>query len=94
MSRQSAAKIDIPSVANRRVTAVNDLGFGHLVFEVCDLYQTIKEVQRFRGGLQGEVTNLGTEERPHLIVYARDTEDNILELEQPSIAGKRSMNWF
>lgn len=94
MSRQFAVKIYIPSVANWDVPAVNDLGYGHLVFEVCDLYQTIEEVQWFGGGLQGEVTNLGTEERPHLTAYVRDNEDEILELEQPSIAGKRSSNWF
>ena len=70
--------------AERGIPAVNDPGFGHLAFEVCDLQQTIEKVLRFGGGLQGEVTNFGSEERPQLIVYARDREGNILELEQPS----------
>ncbi len=94
MSRQSAVKIGIPSVANRGVPAVNDLGYGHLVFEVCDLYRAIEEVQRFGGDLQGEVTYFGTEKRPHMTVYARNTDNNILVLEQPSISGKRSLKWF
>lgn len=75
--------MEYTKIVDRGVPAVNDTGYSHLAFEVCDLYQTIEQVQRFGGGLQGEVTNFGTEEWPHLIVYARDNEGNILELEQP-----------
>lgn len=63
------------------------------MFELCDLYQKIEEVQWFGGGLQGDVTNLGNEERPKLIVIANDTRDNTLDLEQPSIAENRSLRW-
>lgn len=77
--------MEYTTTAKRGVPVVNDPGFGHLAFEVRDLYETIEEVRRCGGSLQGEVTNFGTEERPHLIVYARDNEGNILELEQPSI---------
>ncbi|MEM7472937.1 MAG: VOC family protein [Pseudomonadota bacterium] len=69
---------------DRGLPAVNDPGFGHLAFDVSDLHQTIEKVLRSGGSLQGEVTNFGSEERPHLIVYARDCEGNILELEQSS----------
>ena len=44
-------------------------------------------------GLRSDVTNLGTEELQNLIVIANDTRDNTLELEQPSIAENRSLNW-
>lgn len=78
--------IEYTTITNRSLPAVNDPGYGHLAFEVRDVHLTIEKVLRFGGGLQGEVTNFGTEERPHLIVYVRDNEGNILELEQTSIA--------
>ncbi|MCJ8335739.1 MAG: VOC family protein [Epibacterium sp.] len=77
--------MEYAETVDRGLPAVNEPGFGHLAFEVSDLYQTIDEVRRCGGDLQGQVTNFGTEERPHLIVYARDNEGNILELEQSSI---------
>ena len=78
--------MEYTTTCDRGVPAVNDPGYGHLAFEVCDLYQTIEKLLQFGGDLQGDVTNFGTEERPHLIVYARDREGNLLELEQPSTA--------
>jgi glyoxylase I family protein len=81
--------MEYTTTADRGIPAVNDPGYGHLAFEVCDLYQTIEKLLWFGGALQGEVTNFGTEERPHLIVYARDREGNILELEQSSIGESR-----
>ena len=77
--------MEYATAGERGIPAVNDPGYGHIAFEVRDLYQTIELVQRFGGSLQGEVTNFGTEARPHLIVYARDLEGNILELEQPPV---------
>lgn len=68
----------------RSLPAVNETGYGHLAFEVHDLDQTIRQILKLGGALQGETTNFGTEEAPHLIVYARDTEGNLLELEQSS----------
>jgi glyoxylase I family protein len=61
---------------------VNEPGYGHLAFEVRDLSEAIEDVLRLGGALQGQITNFGTEEKPHLIVYVRDPEGNILELEQ------------
>lgn len=77
--------LEYAKAAKRGLPAVNDPGYGHLAFEVRDLNQTIEDVLRLGGALQGKVTNFGTKERPYLIVYARDSEGNILELEQPSV---------
>jgi len=38
--------------AKRGVPAVNDPGFGHIAFEVCNLHQTLENVLRFGGSLQ------------------------------------------
>jgi len=64
--------------------AVNEPGFGHLAFEVSNLSESVENVLQFGGSLQGEITNFGTNEAPLLIVYVRDPEGNILELEQSS----------
>ncbi len=68
---------------NRGVPAVNEPGFGHLAISVPDLDKAVDDVLRFGGSFQGQVTNFGTEEKPHMIVYVRDSEGNILELDQP-----------
>ena len=77
--------MEYSKTAQRGLPAINDPGYGHLAFEVRDLHETVEHVLRFGGKLQGKVTNFGTDEQPHLIVYARDSEGNILELEQPSV---------
>ncbi len=70
------------TAAERNTPPVNELGFTHLAFEVRDLQTTIEKVLRSGGALQGEVTNFGTPQEPHLIIYVRDPGGNILELEQ------------
>ena len=65
--------------------AVNEPGYGHIALEVHDLTATVENVLHFGGTLQGEITNFGTDEDPRLIVYARDPEGNIVELEQASV---------
>lgn len=65
--------------------AVNELGYGHVALEVHDLTAVVENVLHFGGSLQGEITNFGTGEKPLLIVYARDPEGNILELEQAPV---------
>lgn len=62
---------------------VNAVGYGHLAFNVADLEATLETVLRLGGSLQGEITNFGSEAEPHLIIYVRDPEGNILELDQP-----------
>ncbi|SFU06034.1 Catechol 2,3-dioxygenase [Pseudovibrio denitrificans] len=68
---------------DRGVAPVNATGFGHLAFQTPDLHALIAKVLSAGGSKQGEVTNFGTSERPHLICYMRDPQGNILELEQP-----------
>lgn len=74
--------------AERSLPAVNEPGYAHLAFEVRDLQATIEKVLRSGGSMQGEVTNFATQQQPHLIVYVRDPEGNILELEQRFSAEK------
>lgn len=67
---------------DRVAPAVNEPGYSHIAFEVLDLEVSINTVLSLGGALQGEVTNFGTPEQPCLIVYVRDPEGNIVELEQ------------
>lgn len=76
-------------VVERHTPAVNELGYAHIAFEVRDLQASIDKVLRSGGSLQGGVTNFGTDEKPHLILYVRDPEGNSLELEQ-SFSGEKA----
>ncbi len=76
--------MEYSETVDRPNPAVNEPGFGHLAFEVSNLPKSVENVLRFGGTLQGEITNFGTNEAPVLIVYVRDPEGNILELEQAS----------
>lgn len=76
--------MEYSETVNRPNPAVNEPGFGHLAFEVSKLSENVENVLRFGGSLQGEITNFGTTKAPLLIVYMRDPEGNIMELEQPS----------
>lgn len=67
---------------SRPLPAVNAPGWGHLAFEVSDLAATLEAVTGLGGEMQGEVVNFGTEAAPLRIVYVRDPEGNILELEE------------
>ena len=71
---------------NREASAVNASGYAHIAFEVSDLKKTVTTVLKSGGSLQGEITNFGTEAKPHLIIYVRDPEGNVLELEQPFLS--------
>ena len=75
--------IEYARTVARGIPEVNEPGFGHLAIEVPNLKDTIENVRRSGGTLQGQVVNFGTDDHPHLIVYTRDPEGNILELEQP-----------
>ncbi|PZU88391.1 MAG: glyoxalase [Chelatococcus sp.] len=65
---------------------VNEPGFGHLAFEVDDIGGTLAAIVEAGGTQLGEITDFGSDDKPLLIVYARDPEGNILELEQSSAA--------
>ncbi|SDF15246.1 Catechol 2,3-dioxygenase [Celeribacter baekdonensis] len=75
--------MEFDEAIERHMPAVNEPGYAHIAFEVRDLQASTDEVLKCGGSLLGEVTNFGTHEHPHLIVYLRDPEGNILELEQP-----------
>jgi len=67
--------------------AVNAPGLAHLAIEVDDVNCTVERIVHFGGSLQGDIVNLGSQERPSYCVYVRDPEGNVLELEQ---SAKRS----
>jgi predicted enzyme related to lactoylglutathione lyase len=61
---------------------INNLGFGHLAFEVDDVRETLKEVIAEGGGQVGDVVE--TVFPNHVkgtFVYAKDVEGNIIELQ-------------
>ena len=64
---------------------IDEFGFSHLSFATDDIHETMKEVIVQGGKSLGEITNFYTIDRPFLIVYMRDCEGNILELEQAPI---------
>ncbi|WP_109315491.1 VOC family protein [Pseudovibrio ascidiaceicola] len=68
---------------DRGLPQVNEPGFGHLSFQVQDIHSTRAEIIAAGGSQLGEITDFGTPDKPHLIIYLRDPEGNILELEQP-----------
>lgn len=70
---------DTPQGGAKRIDAP---GFGHIALDVSDLDAVVEQIMRCGGTLQGEIVNLGSQERPCLCVYVRDPEGNVLELEQ------------
>jgi catechol 2,3-dioxygenase-like lactoylglutathione lyase family enzyme len=71
------------SIYERSQPRVNEPGFGHISFETDDIRAALTATIEAGGAPLGEITHFGSAERPFLIVYARDPEGNILELEQP-----------
>ena len=67
---------------DRLTPLANEPGYGHLSFEVGDIQATFAAVIKAGGEPLGEVTDLGTTEAPCLVIYMRDPEGNIVELEQ------------
>lgn len=61
---------------------VNEPGYGHIAIEVEDIEAIHAMVIDAGGASQGQITDFGTRNRPCRIVYMRDPEGNILELEQ------------
>ncbi|MCR9157013.1 MAG: VOC family protein [Rhodobacteraceae bacterium] len=60
----------------------NTRGCGHIAFVVDDLNATVANVLAHGGAKQGDIVNIGSAEHPILVVYMRDPEGNIVELEQ------------
>ena len=62
---------------------VNEAGFGHLAFQVDDVEAALRAVQAAGGGAVGRVATLEVPGAGSLrVVYARDPEGNILELQR------------
>jgi predicted enzyme related to lactoylglutathione lyase len=61
---------------------VNEPGLGHLAFEMEHITEVLSKIRQAGGAQIGEMTDLGTPDKPCLIAYARDPEGNVLELEQ------------
>jgi catechol 2,3-dioxygenase-like lactoylglutathione lyase family enzyme len=80
--------MEFKETVERQPSAINETGYAHLAFEVLNLQDSIDRVLRLGGWLQGEVTNFGTQEEPHLVIYVRDPEGNVLELEQAFRSGE------
>lgn len=77
--------LEYKSSTNRPEPRVDELGLSHLSFEVKDIETTMTNIFETGGSPLGEITNFGTTDNPFLIVYVRDCEGNILELEQSQI---------
>jgi predicted enzyme related to lactoylglutathione lyase len=68
---------------------VNEPGFGHLAFQVDDVEAALQAVQAAGGGVVGRVTTLEVKGAGAVqVVYARDPEGNILELQRWTGAGR------
>ncbi|WP_265517927.1 VOC family protein [Nitratireductor luteus] len=69
---------------DRPTPLVNEPGYGHISFEVENIQTTFAAVVRAGGKPLGEITDFGTADTPSLVVYMRDPEGNVVELEQRS----------
>lgn len=67
---------------DRPPPAVNEPGYGHLCFAVGNIEAAHAAILKAGGQAVGEVTDFGTADAPVLLVYMRDPEGNIVELEQ------------
>jgi predicted enzyme related to lactoylglutathione lyase len=67
---------------SRQMTAVNRPGFGHIAFEVDDVYEARKLVEANGGGAIGEIVTLTTKVGSKVTwCYMTDPEGNIIELQ-------------
>ena len=75
--------LEYSQTPERGAPAVNAPGYGHLSFVVEDIAATMAAMLEAGGQAQGEITDFGSTDTPFLIVYMRDPEGNVIELEQP-----------
>jgi predicted enzyme related to lactoylglutathione lyase len=67
---------------SRQMTAVNRPGFGHIAFEVDDVYEARKFVEANGGSAIGEIVTLTTKVGSKVTwCYMTDPEGNIIELQ-------------
>lgn len=74
--------LEYKSSVDRAEPRVDEVGLSHLAFQLADITSTMSKIIKAGGSKLGEITNFGTADKPLLIVYMRDCEGNILELEQ------------
>ncbi|GHD99090.1 hypothetical protein U879_05190 [Defluviimonas sp. 20V17] len=67
---------------DRPPPAVNAPGYGHISFAVDDIRETRAAILGAGGRAQGEITDLGVAGAPVLVVYMRDPEGNLVEIEE------------
>lgn len=67
---------------NRETLCAKGPDYRHMSFIVEDIHSTSAEIVAAGGTKLGEITNLGTTDRPFLAVYMRDLEGNVIELEE------------
>ena len=60
----------------------NRVGFGHVAFAVEDVDETLAEMVAAGGSRLGAVTTADTSAGRLTLVYARDPEGNIVELQR------------
>ncbi|KPU44974.1 glyoxalase-like domain protein [Oxobacter pfennigii] len=70
------------SMINNNSKEINNVGFGHLAFEVDDVENVLQRIKEEGGGQVGELIKA---EYPNnviaTLVYAKDIEGNIIELQ-------------
>ncbi|MCQ0090236.1 VOC family protein [Roseovarius sp. M141] len=76
--------LEYESSDDRLEPGVDEIGISHLSFQLDNIQSIMTNIVKAGGSTVGEITNFGTIEEPFLIVYMRDCEGNILELEQPA----------
>lgn len=74
--------LEYKNTHDRPTPLVNEPGYGHISFEVENIQATLAAVFEAGGKPLGEITDFGTADAPFLIVYVRDPEGNVVELEQ------------
>ncbi len=74
--------LEYKNTHDRPAPLVNEPGYGHISIEVENIKATFAAVLKAGGKPLGEITDLGTVDAPFHVVYVRDPEGNIVELEQ------------
>jgi catechol 2,3-dioxygenase-like lactoylglutathione lyase family enzyme len=71
------------TMRERSLPNVNDPGFGHIAFAVDDIDEALAAARKEGGGAVGEIVMTQVEGAGQLrVVYARDPEGNIVELQK------------
>jgi predicted enzyme related to lactoylglutathione lyase len=66
-----------------KAPSVSQPGFGHIAFAVKDVRATLERVKEHGGGAVGSLVSTTIEGVGHIeVVYARDPEGNVVELQK------------